>query len=207
MTKRLKRIAARCAGRVVSVSLILALLAGAAGFPVAVPVAKDHSQPFPCQDHACGCSSADECWRHCCCHSNHEKVAWARAHGVNPPQYVVEASDREHQASTPVCCHHHCQSCLAKKAQPQHEEPSQAVARQSQRGPFKAKLVVGDLAKNCRGLASVWSVLAAALPVPVGMDFRYDDTVTGRVCNPAVPRLSVELSPPVPPPKLSVRYG
>lgn len=45
--------------------------------------AKDRSRPFPCMDSPCGCATADQCFSSCCCHSPAERLAWARAHGVD----------------------------------------------------------------------------------------------------------------------------
>src|SRR5579863_8725115 len=117
MGGRLKSVAARCARRLLSLLLILAFLVGTAGVPVVTRVDKDRSRPFPCQDNPCGCASADECWRHCCCHTNREKVAWAQEHGVTPPDFVVVAAEQE--GTSEHCGTHHCpacQKCAAKLA-------------------------------------------------------------------------------------------
>src|SRR5271168_1694053 len=73
----------------VAVALIAYIFA-AFGFPLpaASVVRKDHSQPFPCQGHVCGCQSAEECWSSCCCYTPEERWAWADAHGVEPPAYA-----------------------------------------------------------------------------------------------------------------------
>jgi hypothetical protein len=34
---------------------------------------KDLTIPFPCMHKACGCRSAEECWRGCCCSKPHER--------------------------------------------------------------------------------------------------------------------------------------
>jgi hypothetical protein len=49
---------------------------------------------YPCEDCGCGCASATECWTHCCCHSEHERLVWAIENGVMPPP-VVEFSDEQ----------------------------------------------------------------------------------------------------------------
>src|SRR5437764_8818198 len=96
-----------CAGVV-----LVAYLLTAGGVPLPLPPEKDLSQPFPCQDHACGCRSAEECWRHCCCYTPEEKLAWARAHGIEPPAYAERpAAER----AEPVCrhCAEHVDACCA----------------------------------------------------------------------------------------------
>jgi hypothetical protein len=54
---------------------LCAYLAATTGLPLPAGVRKDTSQPYPCQNHPCGCKSAEECWRHCCCMSVEER--WA----------------------------------------------------------------------------------------------------------------------------------
>ena len=58
-------------------------------------VEKNLSQPFPCQNRPCGCRSAEQCWKQCCCFTNSQKVAWAKTNGVSLPDYVVAAAEKE----------------------------------------------------------------------------------------------------------------
>ncbi len=138
MSGRLKRVAARGAKRLLSITVVVSLLVGSAGVPVVSRVAKDRSQPFPCQDNPCGCASADECWHHCCCHTNREKVAWAHEHGVTPPDFVVAAAEKEEHSAEHTCCTHHgCEKCAAKAAA-HHDEAShteQAAAKSPLQNP------------------------------------------------------------------------
>src|SRR5437016_1785557 len=69
---------------------LAAYLVATIGFPIPAPAGKDRSAPFPCQDHACGCRSAEQCWQHCCCFSHAEKLAWAQTNGVEPPSYAEQ---------------------------------------------------------------------------------------------------------------------
>lgn len=43
---------------------------------------------YPCEGHACGCASADECWHECCCYTSHQRLVWAIRNGVTPPESV-----------------------------------------------------------------------------------------------------------------------
>lgn len=49
---------------------------------------------YPCESCGCGCASATECWTHCCCHSEHERLVWAIENGVMPPP-VAQFSDTQ----------------------------------------------------------------------------------------------------------------
>jgi len=64
---------------------------------------KDLSEPFPCQSRPCGCQSAEQCWKKCCCFSNGQKIAWARTQGVKLPDYVVAAANKEASSKKKVC--------------------------------------------------------------------------------------------------------
>src|ERR1700722_3615938 len=97
---------------------LFAYLAAALGYPLPASFAnhKDRSQPFPCQDHACGCQSAEQCWSGCCCFTPEERWAWAESHHVEPPAYAEKPSPkgwrtvrlRDREAATDATC-----SCCA----------------------------------------------------------------------------------------------
>src|SRR5665213_519446 len=75
--------------RLIAVGALFAYLAAVNGLPLPPPVViKDGGKPFPCQGHACGCQTAEECWRHCCCHTPEERWAWAEENHVQPPDYA-----------------------------------------------------------------------------------------------------------------------
>ncbi len=84
------------AKRLITTAALAGFLGGLIGVPMPKFQAnKDRSRPFPCQDHRCGCISAEQCWRSCCCFTNIQKLAWAEQHGVTPPEYVFVAAARE----------------------------------------------------------------------------------------------------------------
>jgi hypothetical protein len=207
MSVRLRRVAARGAKRLFSILLILSFLVGSAGIPVVSRVAKDRSRPFPCQDNPCGCLSADECWHHCCCHTNREKVAWAHEHGVTPPDFVIAAAEKEEKeaSSTRVCCHHHgCEKCAAQAAaaHADHAGTAPAASQPDKKAALRFRLVLVDMSRHCKSLPQFWSLTSLALPVRIEAGWSFDTKVVGRVVEAPVLPLRVELSPPVPPPKL-----
>ena len=66
---------------------------------------KDGSEPFPCQNRPCGCRSAEQCWKKCCCFNNAQKVAWAKANNVKVPDFVLAAVKQEKKKSAdPEIC-------------------------------------------------------------------------------------------------------
>ncbi|HET6327772.1 MAG TPA: hypothetical protein VFG04_24020 [Planctomycetaceae bacterium] len=99
--------------KAVALFLLVGVLLEIGGVPVVRVVRKDRSRPYPCQDHPCGCASADECWHHCCCLNNKQKLVWASEHGVTPPDFVIAAADQEVEEPTLICDRSGCSACSA----------------------------------------------------------------------------------------------
>lgn len=107
----------------VSLSVLLGVCAMLFPLPVA-PLPpnspeKDSSEPFPCQNRPCGCRSAEQCWKKCCCFNNAQKVAWAKVNKVKVPEFVLVAAKNETEdAANPEVCSspvsHSCPSSSAK---------------------------------------------------------------------------------------------
>jgi len=70
---------------------------------------------YPCESCGCGCASATECWTHCCCHSEHERLMWAIEHGVLPPEGVSFSTDQWIAAANAVKSGSaHCVLCVER---------------------------------------------------------------------------------------------
>src|SRR3954471_14144517 len=107
--------------RSVACVLLVAHLLGATGLAFPGPAGKPHdtSIPYPCMARACGCTSAAECWRGCCCFSKEYRRAWFREHDINPAtledappaetppddatECCPEGSCPEHGSGCPTC--------------------------------------------------------------------------------------------------------
>ncbi len=152
----------RHARRLISLLVLIALLAAHVPIPTLAP-GKDHSARFPCENRPCGCMSAEQCWSHCCCCTNAEKLAWARENGVTPPAFVVAAAENEAEPETPrsccaqraTCCAEHDESggsscCESSK----DSEP--LVSEGRERDGDEMKFVIGIIAQHCQGLSSHW---------------------------------------------------
>ncbi len=187
-----------------------------------VPIAgsssgKDASQPFPCLDRPCGCRNADQCWHHCCCFTMREKVAWARAHGIEPPEFVCQAAAAEEalesrvadvstEAPTATCCQAAADLPAAKKsccccqhAAPSHETPSAPIRQPATKG-----WVIGMLAAQCQGygplgLLSAVPSLPATPPASPLLPLECCDTIRLSSDRPQ----EVSLPPSVPPPRVT----
>lgn len=80
---------------------------------------KDASSPFPCLFRTCGCLSANDCWKKCCCFSNAQKVAWAKKNNVQIPDFVAESAalEQKKQAAVPSQSDHVTDPSLAETHQ------------------------------------------------------------------------------------------
>ena len=163
--------------RLLSAMLAAMYIVTAAGVPLpAGDFARKSGEFFPCSDCACGCASAEQCWRSCCCHSLAERMAWAREHGVRPPEYAIAAAQRARidlvwlvepkdadskslsasccarqlRADAPACCHEDKGCC----GDHDEQQPSES----------KTNRVIGWKALNCQGHSANW---LAALPTVV----------------------------------------
>jgi hypothetical protein len=193
---------------------LVAHLATTIGFPLpqTAPV-EAGSKPFPCQHHHCGCRSAEQCWRSCCCMSMQEKLAWAKKNGVTPPDYVLVAAETEtekHEAGS--CCSHSHEkpaSCCSKHGS--HSAKTCCSAKPTKDAgksgsPDSASgfdCVLGIHAQKCQGLSTLWVVSGAVLPPPPPLNAPVDSTPPlwwsdSMVCQ----WQNVSKQPDVPPPRL-----
>jgi hypothetical protein len=79
--------------RLLCAVLLAVYIVTAAGIPLPAGIDSQASlELYPCAKSKCGCASAEHCWRSCCCHTLAERIAWAREHGVRPPDFAIAAA-------------------------------------------------------------------------------------------------------------------
>jgi hypothetical protein len=117
------------------------------GVPIELPVAIDTSTPFPCQHHRCGCASASQCWQQCCCYTEEEKLAWAHAHGVVPPEHLVAKARPQTPANGPRACHDSSRTCSHAKTSHLPATDTQACHHKTTAAGMSPKLVAKATAK------------------------------------------------------------
>lgn len=185
---------------------LVVYFAAAFGLPVPETLA---AGPFPCQFHGCGCRSADQCWRSCCCYSVEEKLAWAHRHGVTPPDFVAEAvpagdccsasqtttrepalSDRSHRRN---CCSTEladvCEDRLAEAdagAPPVANQCcSTAPSSQGHHAPRQrggVEWAPGFNVLQCQGLGSAWmAIIDVIAPPPPVLEYQVSLPFCGRL--------------------------
>jgi hypothetical protein len=205
----------RLARRVGVVVVLAAYLVAAVGFPVPA-AARGDGVPFPCMDHPCGCQSAEQCWRGCCCLTVEERWAWAREHNVEPPPYAerpptpkkpapamswntVRQGD---QAEGEAPAAHHCADCDRKAA----AKPRPCCAKEPAPAPAPASGMtwLGGLgALGCRGHATVWIASGAVTPPPPALVWQPLAPPAGWLSSAPERPLGLSLIPPDPPPRRS----
>ena len=151
--------------RLTALGMLGALLVTSLGIAVPLPIQKQSGEPYPCMDCPCGCVDAETCWRSCCCHTNAEKLAWARAHGVVPPAYVMAAAEK------PACCQRRAASCCCaqrsccEKVVQESERPL-TWRKSRETGKRRAASVVLLQALRCQGLGGSWTLLPPTIVPP-----------------------------------------
>lgn len=224
-SSRLKKVRSNGRSRLISLAVLVGLCASFFPLPLSWHSAteKDLSAPFPCQDRPCGCKSAEQCWKQCCCFTNSQKLAWAKANHVAAPSYVSVAAAKEQPKSScnaAGCCSRHghseestgCEHCSETKSHLCRQsssdcdsvprEPADTAIDQS-----RTTVVLGVFWHKCQGHSWFWN----SLPWGIVVDHceftacaNYVGEFIGQLTS-GRPQLS--LQPPVPPPRDSTRVN
>lgn len=182
--------------------MLVVMSAGSLGIPVIPVVHKDRSVPFPCQDRACACRDARACWGSCCCMSDQEKLAWAREHGLEPPQDAkISLAARRPAAACGSCC-----TSKPNKTEVCHESasktcavaPEAAASCDDDQAPHMVLLTAQN---HCQGYSSWLLLWSSALIEPPPADWALDTTPPALLVT-RNDRASVLFErPPTPPPR------
>lgn len=149
-------------------------------------ILKDKSIPFPCQDRPCGCGTAEQCWRACCCFSHKEKMDWARRNGVTPPapetlivdassgnakathqqrvnsrKQVLRSKTKSADAATAACGQSGCELKTVQRKESELETPDDQKA--------DSEIVILTFVQHCRGQGPYWYSLPPAVLAPVAL--------------------------------------
>jgi hypothetical protein len=127
------------------------------GFPLPAPRRSKSSRgiAYPCQSRPCGCLTSEECWKgDCCCFTIEQKLLWARANGITPPQKyqglferLPEADDTE--TGCPECAKLAAKkSCCGNVVKVKADLVSKESCCKSEKS---VTLVLGIFVKKCRG--------------------------------------------------------
>lgn len=153
-----------------------------------VIAAKDRSVAFPCMNSPCGCASADQCFRECCCTTLAERLAFARRHRLAAgliaalEARLLGAGELAKRKPQGACCasDRAAQNCC--ESQPMSQAPSAAVEERccddavtAQSGDaHPAPIVEGGRVRQvtlramlaCKGIVTSWLAVGGAPPTP-----------------------------------------
>jgi hypothetical protein len=181
----------------------------ALGIPLPLDAAPKSGEVFPCMHHRCGCHSAEQCWRDCCCMTMAEKLVWARENNVTPPEYVLaEAAKALHdEEPTAKCCCCHAEPtktcCKAKSPSNCCGAQESNVAANVKSKPVSSGIVLLSALK-CRGIADNWTCAPISLTPPAPIVAVDANDIVVAVAETTQIFSTRATSPPTPPPRFSI---
>jgi hypothetical protein len=191
-----KRFGKRLTAMLLLVAFFVALLP--ITFSVRLPKNdKDRTQPFPCQDRPCGCRTAEQCKKKCCCFSHEQKLAWAERHGVDASAFVDTCTVGKSRSPVGKSC------CSSRRA----TEPAKKVLSSKPKSHSlprhkKFKIVIGVIAQECQGVAQT-PLGQPIFLIPSSVSWPLLIEPTGERIVSTHSRLDQPLAePPIPPPRL-----
>ena len=151
--------------------------------------AKDRSVPFPCMNSPCGCASAEQCFRECCCTTVGERLAFARRHRLDADLIAslearmkgdAELAERKPRKSSCCsgdraatnCCTSQESPGVAEAAAPESccDAPPASDSGNACPAPAVAegrpRLVTLQAMLACKGIVASWVAVAGAPPTP-----------------------------------------
>jgi len=197
--------------QLIAVTALGSYLAVAGGIPLPAPTISRDSRPFPCQQHRCGCRTAEQCWQHCCCFSPAERRAWARAQGHEAEAaaaelMVADDSPTAPTANTTLAAHDSTACCTAHD----HQQPARCCDQKHNHDhraceaapPDAPGGVSGFHALGCRGISMFWVSCGAVAPLPPPVPAASRPALSGTVAVISLAASSAVAETPDPPPKL-----
>jgi hypothetical protein len=184
----------------------------ALGIPLPMPATKTAREPYPCMNHRCGCQSAEECWRHCCCTTLEERLIWARENHVRPPEYALaEARDKGITWAvnwpSDESWHKAVERAATEDSAAQGETHTCACGRCGHGSNVQphndtADGVILIEALKCRGAGENWQGLAISLPPPQAVSAQSLTPSIERVTIRSLHFTTLSFPPATPPPRL-----
>lgn len=193
--------------RLIAAVVAIAALIGSLPLQVSVGPAKDLSKPFPCQHRACGCRSAEQCARQCCCFTPAQKRAWATQHGVtlaDAPQPAAAVDRRS-------CCHRPTAaprtSVVDRRTDARcatHRQNIGPTAGRPARAAGRFQLQVTAESRHCQGLPPLWTTLGDLSPPEPPVTAKPLMLICGRMDSHSESIPDASVPPPIPPPRIVI---
>lgn len=181
-----------------AICLVLAAFGvSAVGLPMPALVLNPTGAAYPCAAHGCGCHSAEQCWRRCCCHTPAQRLAWAKQNNVTVPAEWLPAPAVA-AATTPAsakrsCCQQRacCEQSPAEKSAPEAKSPA------SEQLVWYSAIA----ARQCQGQGNLWAVVGAALPPPVQISWAHEWPFVAQAATLSQVAAGEPARPAIPPPR------
>jgi hypothetical protein len=170
----------------IAVAMLLAVVCCAMSLPIPrlSSVEKDRSEPYPCINRACGCASAEQCWKQCCCFTNSN-------HNTSVSDVDMVCVNNEHSSA---CCDAEATSPIKENAAGDHQNADAPAA----------SYFCGIAALECQGLTSLWQIFSMTLlPEKSGPEIMGED-LRSKVSPFDLVVCSCDWPPPEPPPRIGV---
>jgi hypothetical protein len=206
--------------------MLVAYLLTVSGVFVPASTKKLGGVPFPCQDHECGCQSAEQCWTSCCCFTPAQHLAWAKEHKVEPPAYAF-LPENSNASPTSQLVHeaeeagHHCDHCAAGETPEApacshpfgHEDITGLTSlccqkdsglefEKTQAKPATGiRWMLGITVLSCRGSSTMWVTSGSVGPPPLASMWSPAMATTERIRMPELEACPLLTPPPDPPPR------
>ncbi len=188
----LPRLSKRRVQAAASVMVMVAVLLSSLGIVVIPNATQDTSVAFPCMGGTCGCSSAAQCWQSCCCNTPVERLAWAQANNIEPPESLLRMlalTEMKSPDSKAACC-----SQLAGD--------TDCVAEIDATEQATGRVVLMSAINKCRGLGGYIAIFGAAICEPLPVNDIGRATASERIAMLDVRFASLTTAPPTPPPRV-----
>ena len=186
--------------RIIAILLLVAVIAALLPIPILTfqpTAAKDRSRPFPCQDRPCGCRSAEQCKKKCCCFSAGQKLAWAKRNGVKPSEVVPVATKCE---TSTIAKNKSC--CTTRRASIAQSKTTTSKPMATKKMAPRHTFVIGVVAQDCQGIAQTLFGQAIFL-IPPMVSLTPMVEPTGERLIPEECRIATLTDdPPIPPPRV-----
>lgn len=187
--------------RTISIVTLTMYAALVFGLPLPAAVRKSGDEPYPCQNNPCGCLTAMQCWTSCCCTTPEERFAWARAHGITPPDYAerpaASPGKSERVTAKKSCCSKKKSCCETSSddATPAHD------ANAPPKPTSKINYVLGVAAMKCQGLSSMSADAGLAPEPPAWFSFDPAYEPGDWLTSSSIAAVPLSSPPSLPPPR------
>lgn len=161
------------------------------------------SERFPCENCHCGCSSAEHCWKHCCCHTLEERLAWAKRAGDEPPSFIRQ---QLLSANTdPACCTRHTDASTPATTRSGQQPTTRTCCAstatcRTANAPYQS--LDGWRALACQATGNQWTLATPTIPAAPMSAADTQQRIEWIIAPHRPLALNPYLSPPVPPPRL-----